>query len=487
MSITFNLYRNFDGTLDGRYPSGDKPSGGGLALYSPFNVEITQPQAGLTTANRFYKAYTGLEYKVKVCVRGGDFSALQYSLTSAPVGMTIDSSTGVITWPNPVEAGSPHTVSISVTDGLTSDTVSIPLTVTTNEFLFVDVNAANGGDGSIGSPFNSFEDFYLLTESDSTYQDHFVYFRAGTHFPNSSANTAGGGMQWGTQKPVVLLAYPNESVTFDMTSIFFFGDADCSNFYVDGINHTNVSQSPLGTSVFAYRVAGQNMSWVNNSFSGIADTVGANNQAYVMVPAGAARNNCAFVNNVCDGNSANAYATAVLYDTVNFVFEANTVTNVGNIAFGVKAGNTGCSIRGNISSGAGKHAWLYNEGGGSAHEVSWNYISSTDNDAYHVNQASIYLLTAPNYAIRNTFVGDCVYFSIEGTDAIQYEINNVVVSSQPNNRREGGDVDGSRISITDNLVNATTTSFIDIATGLLIDSFASQNDTRGHNGVAGAL
>lgn len=25
MSITFNLYRNFDGTLDGRYPSGDKP------------------------------------------------------------------------------------------------------------------------------------------------------------------------------------------------------------------------------------------------------------------------------------------------------------------------------------------------------------------------------------------------------------------------------------------------------------------------------
>ena len=56
-------------------------------------LEIIQPKAGLSTTNRFYKAYPGLEYNVRMAVIGGAYPYI-YSLTTAPNGMTITPTPG---------------------------------------------------------------------------------------------------------------------------------------------------------------------------------------------------------------------------------------------------------------------------------------------------------------------------------------------------------------------------------------------------------
>ena len=53
------------------------------AAYVP--LEIIQPRAGLDTTNRFYKAYPGLEYNVRLAVAGGAYP-FQFSLSQAPAG-----------------------------------------------------------------------------------------------------------------------------------------------------------------------------------------------------------------------------------------------------------------------------------------------------------------------------------------------------------------------------------------------------------------
>jgi hypothetical protein len=79
-----------------------------------YSLEIIQPQPNLNTQNRFYKAYPGLEYNVRMAVAGGDILTGSNSFP-VPSGMNIDGR-GEITWPNPTEASSPHSVSVRVTD-----------------------------------------------------------------------------------------------------------------------------------------------------------------------------------------------------------------------------------------------------------------------------------------------------------------------------------------------------------------------------------
>src|SRR5689334_3733291 len=65
-------------------------------------LEIIAPRAGLTTANRYYKTYPGIAYRVPVVVLGGAFP-FKFELLTAPSGMTIgqydgDTDYGVINW-----------------------------------------------------------------------------------------------------------------------------------------------------------------------------------------------------------------------------------------------------------------------------------------------------------------------------------------------------------------------------------------------------
>jgi len=475
---------------DQSYQDGDRPTSGmGLAKYSSQDIEIIQPQAGLTTTNRFYKQYTGLEYNVKVSVIGGDFSALAYSLTTAPSGMTINAATGEITWANPIEAGSPHSVTAEVTDGLTTDTVSWTVTVTTSGFLFIDSTVSTSGVGTIGDPMKLWTDFYLATEADSTYSGYFLIFRAGTHLVDSNAPATYNGHQWGTQKPVVMMAYPGETVTQDFSNGYIFADADCSNFYWDQFRCIDVGQFVAGADsggVYVARLTGDNVTFRRNTFVDIADNIGSHNQAYIMsIDIGAStHDNWAITENWADGSDANAYALCILYSTLKIAIESNEIVNAGNIGIGPKTSNSKVYIRGNKAEGTGKLFWIYNSSAG-LHEVSWNFGTSSGIGKSFTYNHKLQTATSSSYMFRNTFMESMYYKEVVTANAILYETDNVIVSTETYGHETGEGIEESRITKVGSLINSPAANFVSPTTGLLIDSYASQNATKGHNGLAG--
>jgi len=63
----------------------------------------------------------------------GSISPVTFSLQTGPSGMTINGTTGVVSWTSPTVTGSPHTVTIRVTNSTASDDETWLLTVTSAE------------------------------------------------------------------------------------------------------------------------------------------------------------------------------------------------------------------------------------------------------------------------------------------------------------------------------------------------------------------
>ncbi len=78
-----------------------------------YPIKIIQPQPNLNIKNRFYKAYPGIDYDVRIAVTGGEYP-FTYSLTKSPTGMIINKDTGEISWANPTVSNSPYAVSAKV-------------------------------------------------------------------------------------------------------------------------------------------------------------------------------------------------------------------------------------------------------------------------------------------------------------------------------------------------------------------------------------
>ncbi len=82
-----------------------------------------------------------------------------WTLVSGPVGMTIDSYTGIVKWDSPSTAGSPYTVTIQAANGAGSDTISWELSVSDstasfNLGIFVSTTGSDAtGDGSPARPY----------------------------------------------------------------------------------------------------------------------------------------------------------------------------------------------------------------------------------------------------------------------------------------------------------------------------------------------
>ncbi|MCZ6491924.1 MAG: putative Ig domain-containing protein, partial [Acidobacteria bacterium] len=65
----------------------------------------------------------------------GSISPVTFSLQTGPSGMTINGTTGVVSWTSPTVTGSPHTVTIRVTNSTASDDETWMLTVTSAEII----------------------------------------------------------------------------------------------------------------------------------------------------------------------------------------------------------------------------------------------------------------------------------------------------------------------------------------------------------------
>lgn len=240
---------------------------------SVYPLELVSPrQAGtlpsgdsgtnaMPSGHRIFRAYPGIEYNIRAVVIGGSYP-YAFSLSGAPSGMTINASTGEITWANPTADATP-TITVTDSEG-TQRSASWTITVSTSGFLFYSTTGSDStGTGTLANPYQT------LGHARNNTANSIVYFRSGTYsmanFPSISLVASVGSGNWGCGwgpgrgSSLQLLAYPGESVTFNHgygvgehpVGTTFTGvmldfepsaySASSKPIYLDGIVFSNVS------------------------------------------------------------------------------------------------------------------------------------------------------------------------------------------------------------------------------------------------------
>lgn len=208
-----------------------------------FPLEITNIKpAGsgtpaLPSTHRIFRAYPGIEYNIRVAAIGGVYP-YSYSLNNEPSGMTINSATGEISWPNPQSSASNIQVSVTDQDAAT-ESATWSIAVSTSGFIFVNSSYSGTETGSLSQPYSTMSN---MLNNESTTTD-IVYFRAGT-YGMVDFNSTADYVQNMSNSPQTLLGYPEETVTIQGSSSTS-SDAHrivstTASFYVDGLNFTNV-------------------------------------------------------------------------------------------------------------------------------------------------------------------------------------------------------------------------------------------------------
>jgi len=234
-----------------------------------FALEILRPLAtgaagtGLDAANRVYRAYQGMPYVIDVTARGGQWP-YTYSLTGAPTGMSVEAgpcstatpacTAGRITWTDPQTTDSDITIQVCDVD-LDCVTATWGVTVETTActsaggWCFVDGDVADGGDGSIGNPYNTIADVW----NSSTAADRVMVLRGAsaaygvTGMTQTTPGDCDQQVAWSeSTRPVIWIAYPGESVTIDFDyDSGVSTSAPCmeltgQNIWLDGFSAINV-------------------------------------------------------------------------------------------------------------------------------------------------------------------------------------------------------------------------------------------------------
>ncbi len=487
-----------------------------------YPLQILQPQPNLTTHSRYYKAYPGLLYKVPVGIFGGAYPFV-YSLSTAPSGMMINPSTGVISWSNPTVPGSPHPVTVSVTDATgTTVTRSWTITVTTEGFLFVDGTngthaqgygcTTNCGTGTISNPFKSMNDFYqasgplMVAQSDDSWRNanflnNFVYWRAGTYGLEGALNGSGQQMALvyrGNSKPHGWLSYPGGTVVLDHSIIPWTNgafldarDGDSTDFYMQGITFRNMLNH-------AWRMGGyDNHVFFENRFENLGPGHNGDNSSFLMWTRYAPlyTDNAIIKDNVFDRLNVGAFIKT--YSMRHVLFEGNTFAHgqsVGSTALeGIAIKNDtryvdirGNSFDGNFGDGAINGNW--NACG--ELEIRFNKILNAPSKTYS-SEVGGYAIqmnhdtgAGPAYVHRNTLDGSVVAKFGNASDGPFRIYDNVIVNEN------SGTPAGSHIShysvatpsiyvATNNLVGGAADNIID-ANGNLTAAYTSYVGTRGY-------
>ncbi len=499
----------------------------GQAHAANYPLEIIQPQSNLDTKSRFYKAYPGIPYEMRMGVIGGDYP-FRYELITAPSGMTINANTGVITWPNPTTAGSPATVTARVTDlggsgggiglGGTQRSVTWTITVTTSGFIFVDAVKGHSrwgspaGDGSISNPFLTMKDFLCVTqacpEADknaTTHQNYFVYFRAGTYMVDGPLQPSS---PWGTvtlnKKPVVWMEYPGENAILDFALGHPLVSSDRNDNYFSGFEMINQSKEGHGIAIAVYsqNARGRNTFWklVGHGMSGTKiGTV----SSHLYIPYGRC---CGKYFVFQDNEFYNDHSghNIVTYEIMYALFEGNHIHDSDHInGIAIKGSCQYCVIRGNRMKNLGSataHAvgiWIYDQTTGPLTgeiEILYNNIlagtaNGNNNVVASFNEAAT-PASGVHYIYRNTFVGRIVFTSIDLINGPYYFNNNVIISdvdlTQPDRigcvggeQPGGGTACGTQIVPKNNLVGSSSGSLLDV-NGNLTSGYASSLGTRGY-------
>lgn len=458
------------------------------SIAANYPLEIIQPQPNLTTQNRFYKAYPGLEYNVRLAVIGGEFP-FRYELTNAPQGMNIDKR-GEISWPNPIESGTPYQVTATVTDAeSTIRSVSWTVTVTKNGFRFLDaVNGKTieqGGTGTFENPWKRIRDWYegndSAAQSRKSYSGEFLYYRKGTYLIDGyiDYNNNNRFILRDGNKPHVWLAYPGE------TPIIDFNDAyldywSSTNLYLDGFEFA-VNGNARG---FGIVTPGTNshVTVRRSKFHGITTGYSGGNNAFFFMTRGGQGKYWSFQDNEMF-NVNNGYGI-LGYNGKYVLVEDNVFHAIGPHALGPKSGTQRWDIRNNVFYNNGRDSIGVQYYGTQDYlsgdiEIRFNLVKSGGGAVQiNANQDRVGL---PVYIYRNTIIADMVAGRVTEDNGPFHFYNNVIV----NNLQEQDKIKKiytevpSRLVIYNNLVGSFSSSVVD-PQGYLTSNYSVYIGSHGH-------
>ncbi len=468
-----------------------------LELVTP-RAAGTSPATGqpaISSNHRIFWAYPGIEYNIRAAVLGGAYP-FTFSLSNAPAGMTINASTGEISWPSP-PPGTSVTPTISVTDAESQTrTASWTITVDATRFIFIDAvngrefNVANPGTGTISNPFRRIRDLMEGNDYDSKrrnlHANKIAYFRTGTYYIDGYLEDPGtvslGRMAVLNEfKPVAWLAYPGETPTIDgqcfaaspqigsrpcnrSAHISFYGNGD--NTFIDGFRIINMAYH-------AFRVEGMGnyQAFRRNVFSRLGPTEPGVNEGWITTISSrttAMGSYMTIQDNVMEDVDAGCFIK--LYTTQRTLIE----DNIMRTALDSTGNNTseGIAIKGGpLDRITVRHNTIYNVAqkgiGGNMHdlnsaEISFNRvynITTSTGPAVEVNQDGM----ANNVDIyRNTFLGRVTVRNTDTSDGPFTFSTNVIINNDPGTHIYYESVSApSRISLSNNLAGSSSQGIID--------------------------
>lgn len=479
----------------------------------------TSGQPAISSNHRIFWAYPGIEYNIRAVVLGGAYP-FTFSLSNAPAGMTINATTGEISWPSPKE-GAHVTPTITVRDAENSTvTASWTITVDPRRFIFLDsVNgkewdATNPGTGTLSNPLRRIRDMWEGDSYESKRRNSHVhkiaYFREGTYYIDGTIERYGSlGMGrmavLDTFKPVAWLAYPGETPTIDgqcFAAIPQIGGRPCNksnhitfydtanNTYIDGFRVINMAYH-------AFRVGGTGHYQVfrRNHFNRLGPTEPGVNEGWITTISGRSAEMGSYLtiqDNVFEDVDKGCFIK--LYSTQRTLIEDNIMRTSYDSTGG--SNTEGIAIKGGpLDRITVRHNIIYDfvhKGiGGNMHslssaEILFNRVYNVTNfgkyeagtaTAVEINQDGL----ANNvHVYRNTIIGRVSVKDTDSSDGPFTFSTNVIINSDPGSHIYYENVsDPSRIVVTDNLAGTSSQYIVDQNLNLT-SGYSSHVGTRGY-------
>jgi hypothetical protein len=436
----------------------------------------------IPASNRIFRSYPGIEYNIRAAVIGGLYP-FTYKLTNAPQGMTINSSTGEIIWPNPQQSTGPITLSVTDAENTTVST-SWSINVTTNGFVFVDSKYSGTSTGSITQPFKSIQE--ITQNANSLSRTDILYFRGGNYtivaFDSWQRWTGDVTGKYGiglTKIPSNWIGFPGETVNINGDGRYITPE----NIYFDNLRLSNFSDyAILVGSDFNYNTIRR------CTFSNLEPVRTANNNYGFY----STRDHGAGYYTVIQDNEFSRWrdgaAIGSLYNTRKALIENNYIHSfLGKGPAGIELGIAAkrdtnyLFIRGNrvIMSSGVPFGWYINGNFFNVNhaDVSFNFFKSTSTSGVvhqwnpHGNQGRL------NY-YRNTAVGRNFFRADIGDPCGKgpFTFNNNVFIQNSN------ELNRSCVNYADNLTGGFGSGIID-ENGNLTPNFQTYIGTHGHQTI----